>query len=317
MKKFGFTDLTTFKTGGEIAHYFAVQSTGELVLRVKQAKQKKLPIFIIGGGSDILVSDSDYDGVVIKYIADSISYIGKTVTAEAGVVWDDLVKFTVDKNLQGIEKMSGIPGTVGAAPIQNIGAYGQELSDTFVSLKAYNIEKQKFVNFSKKECKFGYRDSIFKSKKYWQKFIITEISLKLKIYKDKKLDLKTIREEILRVRNEKLDDWKKMPNAGSFFKNPIITKKKKEELEKKYKDIKIYPYNKNYKVFAGYLIEKAGWKGKNLGKVKVSDKHALIITNPEGKGTTKDILRLAKKIQKDVYEKFKINLEPEVQYVNL
>ena len=141
-----------------------------------------------------------------------------------------MVKETVDKNFSGIECLSGIPGTVGAAPIQNIGAYGQELSDTFVSLTAYDIENRKFTKFNKDACHFGYRKSIFKDKKYWQKFIITDVVFKLN--KNKNLDLNKIRQDILKIRDEKLENPKNIPNAGSFFINPFVNLKTKERLEK-------------------------------------------------------------------------------------
>jgi UDP-N-acetylmuramate--alanine ligase len=312
-----FRDLTTLKVGGKIKFYFEVNSKEELIEKIKFAKNNNLAIFTIGGGTDIAVTDGDYNGVVIKYIGNSISYIGNTVTADAGVEWDMLVEESVNRNLAGIECLSGIPGTVGASPIQNIGAYGQELSETFVKLTAYDIENQKFVDFTKDDCKFGYRESIFKQKEYWQKFIITDISLQLTKYEDKDLELQTIRDEILRVRSEKLEDPKEIPNAGSFFKNPIVSERQKEELLEKYKDLNYYPFNTNFKIPAGWLIEKAEWKGKALGPVKVSDKHALIITNPEGKGTFNDVKKLADKIIEDVNSKFGIILEPEVQYINI
>lgn len=316
-----FKSLTTLKIGGEIKYFRKVSSKKELIQAVKFAKENILPIFIIGGGSDIAPSDKDFNGLVIKYVANSsqLTVHGSHVliTAEAGLNWDDLVRLAVEKNLQGIECLSGIPGSVGASPIQNIGAYGQELSDTFVSLTAYDIEKEKFIEFSKTDCHFGYRESVFKQKKYWQKFVITDITLKLKKYTDNDLSLQTIRDEILRVRGEKLENPNEIPNAGSFFKNPIVNLSKKVELEKKYPDIKIYSFKNKFKISAGWLIEKARWKGKSLGPVKVSDKHALILTNPGGKGSFSDIKKLANAIIFDVDKKFGIKLEPEVQYINI
>src|SRR3989344_4060708 len=312
-----FKELTTLKVGGKIKHFFEVKNQRELVDKVSFAKSKNLPIFIIGGGSDIAVSDKKFDGIVIKFLGNSVQVIGNRVTAEAGMNWDKLVEVVVNKNLQGIECLSGIPGTVGAAPIQNIGAYGQELSETFVKLTAYDIINQKFVELNKKDCKFGYRESKFKTKAYWQKYIIVDITLKLEKYNDTDLGLQTIRDEILRIRGEKLEDPKEIPNAGSFFKNPLVNMSKKVELEEKYPDIKIYPFQKKYKVFAGFLIEKAGWKGKSLGPVGVSEKHALVLINPEGKGNFSDIKKLADAIIEDVHNQFGIILEPEVQYINL
>ncbi len=318
---FSFKDLTTLRIGGKIKHFFEVKDKDELVERVRFANENKLPIFTIGGGTDIAVADEDFNGVVIKYIG--TSYIFKVdgseilVTAEAGMLWDDLSKIAVDKNLTGIECLSGIPGSVGAAPIQNIGAYGQELKDTFVNLTAYDIENEKFVKFTNEECKFGYRESIFKQKEYWQKFVIIDITLALKPYSDSDLELQTIRDEVLRVRGEKLVSPDEVPNAGSFFKNPIIEESKKKELEKEFPEIKSFPFEDKFKLSAGWLIEKSGWKGKSLGPVAVSAKHALVITNPEGRGTFKDIKKLADKIIDDVDKMFGVKLVPEVQYINI
>ena len=312
-----FKELTTLKVGGEIKYFFEVKNQKELVDKVSFAKNKSLTIFIIGGGSDIAVSDKNFEGVVIKYVGSSVQVIGNLVKVEAGMNWDKLVEETVNRNLQGIECLSGIPGSVGASPIQNIGAYGQELSETFIELKAYDISNQKFVIFKNEDCKFSYRESIFKRKDYWQKFIIVDITLKLKKYTDNNLELQTIRDEILRIRGEKLVNPDEIPNAGSFFKNPIINKSKKDTLLIKYPEMVIFPFNNEYKISAGWLIEKTGWKGKSLGPVKVSEKHALVLTNPGGKGTFSDIKSLADTIIADVDNKFGIKLEPEVQYINL
>lgn len=282
-----FKDLTTFKIGGSVRHFFLVTNLGELVEKVRFAKRKKLPIFIIGEGSDILVSDKYFNGVVIKYAENNIEINNNIITAKAGVIWDKLVKFTVDNMLRGIECLSGIPGTVGASPIQNIGAYGQELSDTFISLKAYDIQNEKVVFFKKLQCKFGYRESIFKRKSHWQKYVILEVSFQLK--KSNGVDLLKSRNDVLKLRKQKLEDPKKVPNAGSFFKNPIISLNKKLDLEKKYSDMQFYPVKNKYKISAGFLIEKAGWKGKEMGPAQVSPKHALIITNPNGKSKFDDI----------------------------
>lgn len=331
MKTISFRDLTTFRTGGNIKHFFAIKDKNDLVERVRFAKENKLPIFIIGGGSDILVSDEDFDGVVLKYVADKITRDGDIVTAEAGLEWDKLVEYAVNKNLGGIESLSAIPGTVGGAPIQNIGAYGQELKDTFLRLLAYDIDKEEFKEFSKDECHFEYRDSIFKNKEYWQRFVICEVSLKLLqnytptvkyeslnkyLNLEKNHTLREVREAVTQVRSERLEDWKINPNAGSYFKNPIIDENKKRELESKYSDVKIYPYKDKFKIFAGWLVENAGWKGRSLGNVKVSSKHALIIINSDGLAKSSDVLTTANKIKEDVYKKFKIKLESEVQYIH-
>lgn len=290
-----FKDLTTFKIGGSIKHFFEVKSDKEIIEAGKFAKENNLKIFVLGGGSDILVSDRGFDGIVVKYTGDDIKIEkDNVVTAQAGLSWDKLVKFSVEHNLQGIECMSGIPGTVGASPVQNIGAYGQEIKDTFLSLSAFEFKSGKFVNLSKKDCKFGYRESFFKKPENWQKYLITSVTFKLKKYKDTDLSLQNIRDEILRVRKEKLEDAKEIGNAGSFFKNPIV---------------------EGNKISAGFLIEKAGWKGKSYKGAAVSAKNALILINKSGKASSSDIHELSKLIINDVKKKFGVVLEPEVQFV--
>jgi len=295
MDKKTFKELTTFRVGGEIKYYKEVKNRAEVVSAVKFAKRNNLSIFVLGGGTDILVSDEPFEGVVIKYVGNKLYVTGNKLTAEAGMEWDKLVEYAVENNLQGVECLSGIPGTVGAAPIQNIGAYGQELKDIFVKLTAYDIEKEKFVVFDKKDCEFSYRESIFKKKEFWQRYVIAGITLELKKYEDKDIELSTIRNEILRVRSEKLPDPKKIPNAGSFFKNPII---------------------EGNKISAARLIEDAGWKGKTYKNTGVSSRHALVIINRNGKATAEEIIELSEKIIADVDKKFGIKLEREVQLIN-
>ena len=328
-----FKELTTFRVGGRIKHFFEVKTKKEVVSAVSFAKKNKLPIFIIGGGSDILASDNDYQGVVIRYGGERISFKRNSVVSEAGVIWDKLVEETVNKGLQGIECLSGIPGSVGGAPIQNIGAYGQELKDTFLGLTAYDIEREKFVSFSKTDCQFGYRESFFKKPDGWQKFIITDVTLSLKknalseikydslrnylLQKDiQNPSLVQVRAAVLKIRETKFENPKDVGNAGSFFKNPIIDEEKAKLLIQQYSDIPCrLQEDGNYKCSAGWLIEQAGWKGKRRYGAQVSPRHALVLINPEGKATAKEVKELAEKISGDVYKKFGVKLEPEVQYI--
>lgn len=333
-----FKDLTTFRVGGKIKNFIEVKSVADIRKAVKFAKNNKLKIFILGGGSDILVSDRDFDGLVIKYTGKKVETktAGKTVlvTAEAGLGWDELVEQTVKENLQGLECLSGIPGSVGASPIQNIGAYGFELKDNFVSLKAYDLVNNKFVVFDKEACEFGYRESFFKKPDNWQKYLILSVTLalikngkpvvrydSLKKYLDEikttSPSLKDVRSAVLTLRSQKLENPDKVANAGSFFKNPIIDKSTLEKLLSDYPEMPNFTFGNDYKLFAGWLIEKAGWKGKSFKNAAVSSKNALVLVNPEGKATSKDILNLSKKIQRDVFSKFGINLEPEVQFIGV
>lgn len=330
--------LTTFGVGGYARYLVETKNKKDIEGVVNFAKEKKLPIFVIGGGSDILVSDKGFSGVVVKYAGDKVVYkkegnTGVLVTAESGKVWDELVADSVKENLQGIECLSGIPGKVGAAPIQNIGAYGQEIKDVFVNLTAYDSKKMKFVTLDKKTCRFSYRDSIFKRLSNKGRYIIVDITLRLtknkkptltynsllSFFKENNLkspSLLQVRNAVLTIRGQKLDDPKIIGNAGSFFKNPIIEEKFLHSLQIEFPDIPFYPYEKNsVKVYAGWLIEKVGWKGKKFKQVAVSSKNALVITNPRGQARAAEVKQLAEKISSDVYKKFKINLEPEVQYI--
>ena len=328
-----FSDITTFRTGGKIEKYIEIAKRDEIPDIVSSVKKLGLSIFIIGGGSDILVSDKDFKGVVLKFTGHEIKIEGNGLVAEAGADWDKVVQISVENGLQGIECLSGIPGSMGAAPIQNIGAYGQELKDTFESLEAYDIEAGKFVEFTGLECGFGYRESVFKKNDYWQKFIITSVKLKLNQGSEPKINydslanylneqkiakptLKDVRDAVLKIRSGKFEDPKLVGNAGSFFKNPIVSQNKKEELEKTYPDIKVFPFGDGFKIAAGWILEKSGWKGVKFKSAGVSPNHALILINPEGNAKAGDVYELSEKIIEDVNKKFGITLEREVQLIN-
>jgi UDP-N-acetylmuramate dehydrogenase len=329
--------LTTFRVGGFAKYFVKIKNTKELFDAHEFARNNSLPIFILGGGSDILVSDKGFPGLVMRFIEKSMDFLyhGKSVVvnASSGVIWDDLVKESVRRKLQGIECLSGIPGSVGAAPIQNIGAYGQELADVFIELNAYDFKKGKFVRFNKENCKFDYRDSIFKIPSYKGRFLITHISINLHKGRSPTLDynslknylenkrivnpnLTQLRDAVLTIRGQKLDDPQVIGNAGSFFKNPIITKKVLYKIQKKYPGIPYHDVDTNaVKLFAGWLIEAAGWRGKKYKNAQVSKRNALVITNPDGRATARQVKELSERIGKDVYKKFKLKLEPEVQFI--
>jgi UDP-N-acetylmuramate dehydrogenase len=330
--------LTTFKIGGKAKYFIPVKNKKELKQACQFAKQKKLPIFTLGGGSNILISDKKLNALVIKLVNKNLitknnKLSSILITAGSGIIWDDLVKKTINLNLQGLECLSGIPGSVGASPVQNIGAYGQEIKDSFYNLTAYNIKEEKFVNFNKKQLKFSYRHSIFKEKKYKNNYIIFSVTFKLHKNKQpsanyqslqnyfikKKINkpcLKDIRKAVLNIRKQRLEDPNKNPNAGSFFKNPIISFSKFSKLQKKYPNIPNFPEKNKIKMSAGWLIEQSGFKGKKYKNVSVSSKNALIITNPQQQSTSKEIINLSIKIQKKVYKKFDIHINPEVQFIN-
>ena len=290
---------------------------------------------ILGGGSNILFT-KDFDGLVIKLNSNDIKIIEENkdevvIEASAGVIWHDLVLFCVERNLGGIENLSLIPGTVGAAPIQNIGAYGQELKDVFKSLKGIVIDTLEEKIFRKDECNFGYRDSIFKS--YLKnKFVITRVTLVLRKHPTLNIAYRDIAEEISKrgkgnitvkdiskmvsdIRKVKLPDPEDMGNAGSFFRNPIVTQEKFEVLKKEYPNISGYQSGDNkVKIAAGWLIEQAGLKGKRVGNSGTHVHHALVIVN-YGEATGEEIRDFQNYVKNTVTTKFGIELEAEVNII--
>jgi len=328
----------TFNIDSKADYFTEIKSADELKEAVAFAKTHKLPILIIGRGSNILITKKIFNGLVIrlkngktKIIKETKDYVYFKVGT--GRNWDDFVDDCVNDGYQGVECLSGIPGTVGAAPVQNIGAYGQEFSDVFVELTAFDLETSKFVILDATACKFGYRNSMFRKKGNTGRYIIFDVTLKLhksrasrltytsliKHFKNEKVNnptLKQIRNAVLVIRKQKLEDHKERGNAGSFFKNPIISKEKYERLRSSFPDMPYYSDEKGkVKIPAGWLIEKTGWKGRRYKNVGVSQKHALILINISGKGNAKEILELANKIRHNVIEKFDIDLGMEVRLV--
>ena len=265
----------------------------------------------------------------IKSVADEGNKV--IVRAQAGEDWPEFVRKMVEKGLYGVENLAHIPGTVGAAPVQNIGAYGMELKDSFVKCEAVNLETGKKRTFDNKECVFGYRSSIFKTMLRGQ-YVITSVDFQLLKQADLKLDYGNIRnylsehdmeqptliqlhDAICAIRDAKLPDPRRIGNAGSFFKNPVIKVEQFEALKQQYPNIPHYEEpNDKVKVPAGWLIEQAGWKGWHDEHVGVYEKQALVLVHLGG-GTGKDIVDLAKKIQDSVETKFGIAITPEVNFV--
>lgn len=295
-------------------------------------KKNALPVFILGGGSNILLT-KDVDALVLKN-----NILGKTIVEEtedfaiievgAGENWHDLVLWSLEKGLSGIENLSLIPGLVGAAPIQNIGAYGVELKDVFVKLEAVGLATGTIKTFSKKACQFGYRDSVFKSD-LKGKYCITKVFLQLS--KKPKINVsygaindtlqemgidnpkpKDVSDVVIKIRSSKLPDPNILHNSGSFFKNPEIDLQTFQTLQKKFPSIVFYDLpNEMVKIPAGWLIEQCGWKGKQIGTVGCHAQQALVLINYGG-ATGKELLDHAKKVANSVKEKFGIDLTPEV-----
>lgn len=326
--------LNTFGIDAKAKYFATSENEDELVALLKEY-DFSMPMLIIGGGSNLLFT-KDYDGLILKPVNKGISVIDENddhvfIEAKAGEVWDDLVQFCIKKKYYGVENLSLIPGNVGSSPVQNIGAYGVELKDIFYSCKAYNFKKKKIIIYTNKDCKFDYRDSIFKQAEKGNNLVLSvtyklakkpvfnieysALKNKVSLSGMKKITLKTIRDAVCEIRNSKLPDPAKIGNAGSFFKNPVISLKKYNELLKTEPAIASFACDKNHiKIAAGALVEKCGWKGKKVGNAGVHKDQALILVN-YGKATGKEIAELSAQIQKSVLDKFGIKLETEVNII--
>lgn len=324
--------LTTMRLGGN-ASFVAHATTGDELRRAyKNAVRLKQPTYIIGGGSNLIAHDDGFDGVIILNEITGIDITEEDETsviikAAAGGSWDSLVDYSVKRNLSGIEAMSGIPGTVGAAPVQNIGAYGQELSDTFVSLEAYDIEDDTFVTMDASECEFSYRDSIFRNRATG-KYAVTSITLKLykrvmgppfyqslQAYFDahgiSSFTPQTVRDAVLEVRKSKLPDPKRFPSAGSFFKNAIIEKWQADPLKQQYPDMPSFDLGDGkVKIYSGWLIEQCELKGKTLHGMKIHEGNAVVLINESAKSYA-DLADAREEIRALIRDKFQISLDQE------
>ena len=294
-------------------------------------KLKSEERFILGGGSNILLT-RNVDGLVIKNEIDGIEVIEETpdhflVKSGAGVVWHELVMHCIQNNYAGIENLSLIPGNVGAAPMQNIGAYGVELKNVFQSLETVEMASGNVETFSASDCQFGYRESVFKRKLKGQ-FIISSVTLKLSKEPDlntsygaieQELErlgitspsIKDVSQAVVNIRQSKLPNPKELGNSGSFFKNPVVPTFKYEELKTKHPSIPGYPAGENTKLAAGWLIEQCGWKGKVVGNTGSHAKQALVLVN-YGNATGVEIFELSEQILQSVYDTFGVQLEREV-----
>lgn len=326
--------FNTFKMSAKAEYFVAVSSKEEILEAISWAREKNLPIFVLGGGSNILISKK-IKGLVIKneikgtgvLSEDANSVVFSSLSGES---WTHMVHLIAENGWYGAENLFLVPGTVGAAPVQNIGAYGVELKDIFDHLVAINLKTGKEKVFTAEDCRFAYRESVFKNK-LKGKYFIYSVALKLKkkanfnlSYGDillrlkekgiKKPNLKQVVAVIQEIRNGKLPAPAVLPNAGSFFKNPKISVSELKKLKKLFPDIISFPAGKKIEVPAGWLIDKAGFKGKKFGKVGAYEKQALILVNYGG-ATAKDLLALAKNIKKTVKKLFAIDLEEEVNII--
>jgi UDP-N-acetylmuramate dehydrogenase len=329
-------DLTTFKVGGNARFFVAVQNESDLVDAVRFAHNHNVPFFVLGGGSNIVISDQGFGGLVIKMEIGgfAIDEEGSAtfVTVGAGESWDATVEKSVIAGLSGIENLSHIPGTVGAAPVQNIGAYGVEIKDVLTSVRVYDTEREEFALLTRDQCEFSYRDSIFKKDK---KLIVVSITLQLSRDIHSNLNYKDIQEYIenggidpaaltpldirvivTEIRTRKLPNWLEVPTAGSFFKNPDISEESFAVLKKTYPELPGYVTNKDVvKIPLAWIIEHVcGLKGSEYGGAAIYEKHALVIIN-KNNATSSDIRELARRVTLCVFEKTDIVIENEVQFV--
>ena len=312
------------------AEMFAVFSSIEELKQILSFRNNK-KLLVLGGGSNLLLT-KDFDGLVIKNEIKRFEVIEETaseviVESGAGENWHEFVLNCIDKGFGGIENLSLIPGSVGASPMQNIGAYGVEIKDVFESLSAYHIASGEIHYFDKTKCEFGYRESIFKNKVKGEYIILTvtfrltknptinssygAINEQLKVMGIQVPTIKELSAAVIAIRQSKLPDPKIIGNAGSFFKNPTVEIALLEQIQKNYPDIPNYPAVNGKKLAAGWLIEKAGWKGRTFDNYGVHKLQALVLVN-YGNCTGQEIFDLSSQIIQDVFEKFGVLLEREV-----
>lgn len=327
--------LNTFGIDAKAKEFVEIKSKEELEVLCTNFNLKDRKVLVLGGGSNMLLTQ-DVDGMVIKISIKGISVVGENennvwVKAMAGEVWHDLVLWSIDKGYGGLENLSLIPGCVGASPMQNIGAYGVEIKHTFDSLEAIELDGGAIKVFTSSECKFGYRESIFKQEAKG-KYIILSVTFKLSknpsfnttygaiqqtLYKNGVTEpsVKAISDAVIEIRSSKLPNPKVLGNAGSFFKNPEIPNAQFDELKQRFPDLVGYPASEGHtKVAAGWMIEQCGWKGKIVGNTGAHKEQALVLVNYGG-ATGKEIWQLAMDIQQSVREKFGITISPEVNVI--
>lgn len=322
----------TMRLGGPARFMTEVHTAADIAPICQNALRQSIPIFVLGGGSNVLARDEGYAGLVIRnripgfeIIADDAA--STTIRVGGGENWDEFVRRTVEMGLSGVEALSSIPGTVGAAPVQNIGAYGQEISETLLSLEAYDIEADQMVVLQNADCNFSYRNSIFRSTAIGR-YIITAVTFRLsknapqppfyqavQSYLDSSgitfFTPEIIRDAVMAIRKEKLPNPAERPNTGSFFKNAIIEDWQLNDLRQNYPDIPTYDLpDGKFKVPTGWLIEQAGLKGQLLHGMRVHDKNALVLINESAAGYA-DLASARDEIIGTIRDTFRITIEQE------
>jgi UDP-N-acetylmuramate dehydrogenase len=334
LNDFSLKNYNTFGIEAKAEQFVAAQSVPDLKTILEQNKSKKK--FILGGGSNMLLT-KDIEALVIhidlkgkKIIKEDDDFVW--IESQAGENWHQFVLWAIDQNFGGLENMSLIPGNVGTTPVQNIGAYGTEMKDTFVSCEAINIENQDIKSFTKEECNFGYRESIFKNEVKDQ-YIITSVIFKLTKQNHKintsygdiageltkhnitNPTLKDVSDAVIAIRKSKLPDPAELGNSGSFFKNPILLKTDFNKIHQKFPEMRFFDISETeVKVPAGWLIEQSGLKGKRFGDAGIHKNQALVLVN-YGNATGQEILDVSKKVQETVFNTFGIHIEAEVNII--
>jgi len=345
---FSLRKLNSFRVDVRTKYFARVRQEEELFQLIQNPKLEKLPKFVLGGGSNTLFI-KDFSGLVIKSQIKGKRVLGEDevstlIEVGGGENWHQLVRYVVNQGWGGIENLALIPGTVGAAPIQNIGAYGQSLADVFDSLDAINLTTGDLQTFDKDACRFAYRESIFKHEAKGR-YLITRVRLRL--HKKQQLNtsyyeiglrhlslkeelesfafrpytVRDVYDAVIRLRRKRLPDVKRIPTAGSFFKNPLVSRDKYEELRQEDRKLQAYSVDstctdeENVKIPAGRLLDNLGWRGKWIGNVGTFEKHALVVV-ANGKATGAEILNFTEKMREDVLEHYGIELEYEVHLVH-
>lgn len=328
-------NYNTFGINASARYFTTVRNIEEIREVLAWADKKELPLLLINGGSNMLLT-KDWNGLVIhidlkgiEITAENVDFV--QIKVQSGENWHRFVMWTLENDFGGLENLSLIPGNAGTTPVQNIGAYGVEIKDSMTELTALEISTLKIRKFTNAECEFAYRDSVFKNI-YKDRFIILDVSFKLtkrnhKLYTEygairAELDkmgvenptIQEISKAVIQIRTQKLPDPAEIGNSGSFFKNPVISSAEYERLKLEFPDFQAHPKDEAYKVAAGWLIEKAGWKGKRFGDAGVHKNQALVLVN-YGNASGMEIFDLSQKIMDDIYEKFGILLEREVNII--
>jgi len=323
--------LNTLAIAAKAKFFVEVHDNDELSAALKFAREGQLPLLVLGGGSNIVLAD-DFPGLAIMVKHAGIEFVDEDddfvyLQVGAGENWHKLVCYCLGFHYWGLENLSLIPGNVGAAPIQNIGAYGVELQDVFSELRAMEIQSRVVVNFEKDACEFAYRDSVFKNR-FRDRYVITHVTLKLHKSPHNRIDYpalkqalavipeadvtpQNISDAVCEIRSAKLPKPEDIPNAGSFFKNPIVTNEEFQSLQQRFPAIVAYPAGEEHtKLAAAWLIEHAGLKGVKQGGASVHSQQALVLTNTQ-RGSGLDVLALARHVQERVFEQYAVSLEME------